>query len=67
MALEDAPHNNAIILSPKEAEKLSLGLSDLLCWIEGFNAARAGTDHANSGPMGVEAVRTLNLRLKRLY
>lgn len=67
MDREDEPHNNAIVLSPKEAEKLSLGLSDLICWIEGFNAARAGTDHANSGPMGVEAVRALNLKLKRLY
>ena len=54
-------------ISPKEAEQLSLSLSDLLCWVEGFNAARAGTEHADSGPMGVEAVRTINLKLKRLF
>ena len=59
--------DTAIRLSPEEAEKLSLGLSDLLCWVDGFNAARAGTEQAHSGPMGVEAVRSLNLKLKRLY
>jgi len=45
-----------------EAEKLSYGLSDLLCWCNGFMAG-TGPDF-RFDPMGVEAARTLNLKLK---
>jgi hypothetical protein len=45
-----------------EAETLSHGLSDLLCWCNGFMAA-SGSDFRYD-PMGVEAARTLNLKLK---
>lgn len=53
-----------IQLDRQEAERLSWGLSDLLCWHGGFAAARAGTDLDDDRPMGIEAVRTLNLKIK---
>jgi hypothetical protein len=51
-----------IQLTMAEAESLSSGLSDLLCWCRGFMAASG--DHFSHYPMGVEATRTLNLKLK---
>ena len=54
-------------LSSKEAEELSLNLSDLLCWLSGFQAARAGTELEYETPMGVEAVRELNIKLKKVF
>lgn len=55
----------AITLPYDKAESISNGLSDILCWIDGFTAGRAGTDHAGaSGPMGVERARDMNIALK---
>jgi hypothetical protein len=51
-----------IKLPLSEAETLSHGLSDLLCWCNGFMAASG--DSFSYDPMGVEAARTLNLKLK---
>lgn len=51
----------------KEAQSLSLALSDLLCWHRGFIAARQGTDLDSNEPMGIEAVRTINLKLQRSF
>lgn len=52
-----------IRLSRRDAERLSYGLSDLLCWHSGFAAAREGLDLDHS-PMGVGAARDLNLKIK---
>lgn len=55
-----------ITLPYDKAESISNGLSDILCWVDGFTAGRAGTDHAgSSGPMGVERARDMNIALKR--
>lgn len=52
-----------IHLPKRKAESLSLGLSDLLCWTQGFNAALTELD-SRSGPMGTESARELNIALK---
>lgn len=56
----------AITLPYDEAESISNGMSDILCWLDGFKAGRAGfADCGASGPMGVERARTMNIALKR--
>ncbi|MFG1304197.1 hypothetical protein V5F34_08660 [Xanthobacter autotrophicus] len=40
----------------------SYALADVLCWASGF--AAANYDRGLSGPMGVEAIRTLNQKIK---
>lgn len=45
-----------------EAERLSSALSDVLCWAAGFSAANY--DRGVDGPMGIEQLRTLNIKLK---
>jgi hypothetical protein len=60
-----AVDNSVIIdLSVQDAEALTLGLSDLLCWCRGFNAA-LGQDDLDRRPMGVETTRQMNEILKR--
>ena len=44
----------------EDAVALSHALSDVLCWIRGFNAKGEG-----EGPTGVEVLRTVNIHLKR--
>jgi hypothetical protein len=56
--------NVTINLSYDKAESISNGLSDILCWVDGFIAGRAGTDLSGSGPMGVERARDMNIALK---
>lgn len=51
-----------ITLTRGEAEIISYGLSDLLCWCSGFAAAHR--DDTDDLPMGREAARNLNLKLK---
>lgn len=58
------PDQITITMSRGEAEAMSLGLSDFLCWADGFNAARAGTEHDHTGPLGVHEARELNIKLK---
>jgi len=53
-----------IMLTREEAERISYGLADLLCWHRGFSAARAGTDLDENEPMGVKSARDINLKIK---
>ncbi len=50
-----------IRLTHDEAERLSMGVSDLLCWVRGFLAAYEG----DNGPFGQSEVRRLSELLKR--
>lgn len=50
-----------ITLSLNEAEQISNGLADLLCWIRGFEAAIP--EDIDRHPMGAEAVRRIRLKL----
>lgn len=54
----------SIILSPEQCEQFSHALSDSLCWFGGFQAAR-GKKGYQSLPPGVDALRSLNILLKR--
>ena len=67
MAYDIPDHPVMIPMTRDEAESLSLSLSDLLCWLDGFRAARIGTPYDDHHPMGVEAVRTINLKLKTVF
>lgn len=58
------PHGYAAVMIPKaEAKELSFSLSDLLCWHGGY-AAATPEDQSHRLPMGVEAARSLNIKLK---
>lgn len=54
----------ALRMTKKQAEWASAGLSDLLCWARGFNAALSPDDHERA-PMGVSEIRELNIALKK--
>ena len=45
----------------KRAEEISLGLSDILCWLGGYVSARQEDPEL---PMGREALREINIALK---
>lgn len=49
-------------MSLSQAEALSSGMSDLLCWANGFMAAK-GEDFSFY-PMGTHQIRELNIALK---
>jgi hypothetical protein len=51
-----------ITMSKNEAERITHGMSDLLCWTRGFKAAQ-GPDALN-GPMGHEETIDMNCKLK---
>lgn len=53
-----------ITLDPDEAERLSHGLSDLLCWCRGFSAA-LGENGLDRRPIGIEETREINIKLKK--
>lgn len=53
-----------ITLTREEAERISYGLADLLCWHHGFRAAREGTDLSAYNPLGVDCARDINLKIK---
>ncbi|MDV2984179.1 UNVERIFIED_CONTAM: hypothetical protein Q9R58_07680 [Methylobacteriaceae bacterium AG10] len=55
------PRTVTIKLSVEDAQHLSSGMADLLCWCRGFIAGRA--DDHDSHPMGIEETRTLRLKL----
>lgn len=57
------PRTVTISIPLDEAQDLSFGISDLLCWCRGF-AAGAGPD-ADSLPMGCSAAREMNIKLKK--
>lgn len=54
-----------ITLDKGLAERLSLGLSDLLCWCAGFNAALSPSEDHDRRPMGMFAAREINIAIKR--
>lgn len=52
-----------LTLGRDEAEGISYGLSDLLCWCRGFAAAKGDdTEHV---PMGMDQAREINIKIKR--
>lgn len=51
-------------MTKKQAEWACAGLSDLLCWARGFNAALRPDDQERA-PMGVSEIRELNIALKK--
>ncbi|MAX82388.1 MAG: hypothetical protein CL843_19690 [Crocinitomicaceae bacterium] len=48
-----------VILDMDEAKRICWGLSDLLCWVRGFNAANVASDHTEFSPMGDEQARRI--------
>jgi hypothetical protein len=52
-----------IVLSRTDADRVQEGLSDMLCWCNGFIAARP--DDTANHPMGVHEARMINLKIKR--
>lgn len=50
-------------MSKSQADYVSSGLSDLLCWSNGFMAAK-GEDF-RFDPMGTNQIRELNIALKK--
>lgn len=48
-----------IVIDIDEAKRICWGLSDLLCWVRGFNAANAVSDHTEFSPMGDEQARRI--------
>lgn len=57
------PSTITITIDRKEAEAISLGLADLLCWLRGFEAARHGTELDRDGPMGINDLRNIRTKL----
>lgn len=55
----------AIEFTIEGAEDLSYALSDVLCWCDGFYAARQGTDLTETGPNGLQRLRDFNIKLKK--
>lgn len=53
-----------IQMSMDEAERLSNGMSDLLCWCTGFSAA-LGVDDLDREPMGVNQTRDVRIKLMK--
>jgi hypothetical protein len=51
-----------LAMTKRQAEWVASGLSDILCWCRGFNAA--SPDSANA-PIGTEEARELNIALKK--
>lgn len=47
-------------INTEEAERLSLNLSDILCWVCGF---KAGAGESQYLPFEIEDLRKLNVRL----
>ena len=58
------PGHITLDVTPDEAERLSLGLSDLLCWCAGFKASLS-SDERDRAPLGIEDAREINIVLKR--
>lgn len=55
----DRACGEVILRIPKQlAEEIQGGLSDILCWCQGFEAA------GKEGPMGTEPARKINMALK---
>lgn len=52
-------------MTKEEAEILSNGLSDLLCWCAGFNAALSPSEDHDRRPYGLGAARDINIKIKK--
>lgn len=50
-------------MSKSQAEYVTAGISDILCWCNGFMAAK-GDDNSYL-PMGTNQIRELNIALKK--
>lgn len=59
-AAEDAAHVH-LTLTTEMAESIVLGLADVLCWLDGFNAARQD----GSGPSGIEGLRAIKSHIEK--
>lgn len=53
-----------ITLDREFADTLSAGLSDLLCWAAGYNAAISPHEDYDRRPLGIHAAREINIKLK---
>lgn len=51
-------------LTPEKADEYSGAISDVLCWLRGFQAAHHGRDGAPPMPPEWEVLRDLNIRIK---
>ena len=54
--------NIHLSLTRAYVEELSHSISDLLCWLRGWQAARGSDDNS---PFGIEDLRAFNIKLKR--
>lgn len=52
-----------LTLTMDEAEHLSSGVADLLCWCRGYMAGIS--ENTSNAPIGVEETRTLRIKLKQ--
>lgn len=50
-------------MTKSQAEYVSAGISDILCWANGFMAAKG--DDFRYDPMGTEQILELNIKLKK--
>jgi len=50
-------------MTKSQAEYVSAGISDILCWTNGFMAAKG--DDFRYDPMGTDQIRELNIKLKK--
>jgi hypothetical protein len=53
----------SLSFSLEQAQELSYGISDILCWIRGF---RAGSRETRNDPLGDEVLREFNIKLKKV-
>ena len=59
-----ATEHVTIVLTTEDAERIEAGLSDLLCWMAGFNAALSPSEDHDRRPYGVNAARDINIKIK---
>lgn len=52
-----------ITIRRSDAERIQGGLADAACWMNGYMSALQNGD-CNHWPMGLEAIRDINLKLK---
>jgi hypothetical protein len=60
----EPPRMVTVRLSQEQAERLSYGLSDLLCWCRGYCAANRREGISDYDPIGISQCRDLNIALK---
>lgn len=51
-----------IILDEEQAERLSDGIADVLCWLSGYRSARP--DDRDLAVLNIEAVRDMNIAIQ---